>query len=219
MLVTLTIIKYPTRFVPFAFFAMAMHRLPLWLHKNISFYKLMGTGKNGTFDKIPDLNQWAIMAAHKENITEINIENLYGNFIAKWFRFFKCTIIIYQLEPVESHGTWDGKKPFGILPAKSEYEGKIAVITRATIRLNKLKYFWQNVAPIAVKMEEAKGFITSYGVGEVPWIKQATFSIWESKEDMKNFAYGMKEHAEVIKKTRQQKWYSEDMFTRFKVLE
>jgi hypothetical protein len=28
----------------------------------------------------------------------------------------------------------------------------------------------------------------------------------------------MKEHAEVIKKTRQQKWYSEDMFTRFRVL-
>ena len=67
-------------------------------------------------------------------------------------------------------------------------------------------------------MVNADGFIISYGVGEIPWIKQATFSIWESKAAMKNFAYGMKEHAEVIQKTRQQKWYSEDMFTRFKVL-
>ncbi len=215
MLVTLTIIKYRTRYIPFAFFAMAIHRLPMWLHKNISFYKLMGTGKNGTFDKTPDLKQWAIMAAHKENISELSLANLYGNFIASWLCFFKCTTTIYELEPVESHGTWDGIKPFGILPAKSDYEGKIAVITRATIRLSKLKYFWQNVAPIAAKMVQAKGFIKSYGVGEIPWVKQATFSIWDSKEDMKNFAYGMKEHAEVIKKTRQQKWYSEDMFTRF----
>ncbi|MEX0636129.1 MAG: hypothetical protein WD135_05125, partial [Ferruginibacter sp.] len=40
---------------------------------------------------------------------------------------------------------------------------------------------------------------------------------WDSKAAMKAFAYGMKEHAEVIQKTRKQDWYSEDMFTRFKI--
>jgi heme-degrading monooxygenase HmoA len=219
MLVSLTIIKYPSRFIPFAFFAMAIYRLPLMLNKNISFYKLMGTGKNGTFDKIPDLKQWAIMAAYKNETQTFSITALYGNFIDKWLSFFKCKTNTYILQPVESHGTWDGKKPFGNLPAKSDYEGHIAVITRATIRFKKLKYFWQNVAPIANKMNSAKGFIKSYGVGEIPWIKQATFSIWQSKEDMKNFAYGMKEHAEVIQKTRKENWYSEDMFTRFRVVE
>jgi hypothetical protein len=92
------------------------------------------------------------------------------------------------------------------------------VLTRATIRLNKLKYFWQNVAPVANAMSTAEGFITSYGVGEIPWIKQATFSIWENKKAMQNFAYGMKVHAEVIKKTKKQNWYSEEMFTRFRVM-
>ena len=67
-------------------------------------------------------------------------------------------------------------------------------------------------------MSGANGFITSIGIGEVPWIKQATFSIWESKEQMRQFAYKMKEHAEVVKKTHQEKWYSEDMFVRFKPL-
>jgi heme-degrading monooxygenase HmoA len=52
----------------------------------------------------------------------------------------------------------------------------------------------------------------------MPWIKQATFSIWQSKAAMKQFAYQMKEHAEVIRKTRQDNWYSEEMFIRFKIL-
>jgi hypothetical protein len=36
---------------------------------------------------------------------------------------------------------------------------------------------------------------------------------------MKQFAYKMKDHAEVIQKTRKENWYSEDMFVRFKVLQ
>ena len=68
-------------------------------------------------------------------------------------------------------------------------------------------------------MATAAGFRFSIGVGEVPWIKQATFSIWNSKADMKAFAYGMKEHAAVIQKTRKEDWYSEDMFTRFKIIQ
>ena len=58
----------------------------------------------------------------------------------------------------------------------------------------------------------------SVGVGEVPWIKQATFSIWQTKNAMKQYAYGMKQHAQVIGKTRKEKWYSEELFVRFKVL-
>ena len=220
MYVSLTIAKYRSAFVPFALFAMALHRLPLWLNKNISFYKLMGTGRNGTFDKRPDWKQWGILAVHRQgNVNEIDaVKDLYGKFIAKWFRLFHAELTTYLLEPLEGHGEWDNKKPFGDVFIQQPYEGPIAVLTRATIKLSKLKYFWAHVAPVAARMHDAKGFIRSYGIGEIPWIKQATFSIWESREDMKAFAYGMKEHAEVIKKTRQQKWYSEELFMRFRII-
>lgn len=91
----------------------------------------------------------------------------------------------------------------------------IAVLTRATIRISKLKNFWKNVDGVANRMTQADGFISSIGIGEVPLLKQATFSIWESKSAMKQFAYQLQEHAEVIRKTRTEKWYSEDMFVRF----
>ena len=223
-MVSLTIIRYKKRYIPFAFFAMATFRLPLWLNKNISFYKLMGCGKNGTFDKTPDLQQWAILTLGNEQSvvdkTQKEILNtLYGGFIAGWLGLFGVKTITYLLDPIEGHGLWDNKKVFGELPMKSDYEGKIVILTRATIRLSKLKSFWKNVDSIASQMSTAKGFIISYGIGEIPWVKQATVSIWESKEDMKNFAYKMHSHAEVIKKTRQEKWYSEDMFVRFKIKE
>ena len=179
----------------------------------------MGSGKNGTFDKSPDLQQWAVLTVDRRKVTDDRkknlLQNLYGTFIAKWIKLFNCNTYTYLLTPIEGHGLWDGKKVFGELAPKSGYEGKIAVLTRATIRLSQLKNFWKNVEGVASQMASAKGFITSYGIGEIPWIKQATFSIWESKEAMKNFAYGMQQHTAVIKKTRQQKWYSEDMFVRF----
>ena len=95
----------------------------------------------------------------------------------------------------------------------------IGILTRATIRISKLNSFWKNVDSVANQMGSADGFITSLGIGEVPFIKQATFSIWESKMHMKQFAYQMQEHTEVIRKTRKEDWYSEDMFVRFKILD
>ena len=225
MQVTLTIIRYPKRYSWFALLAMAIHRFPFWLNKNITFFKLMGCGKNGTFDKHPDWQQWAIFAESKYSFDLADLQNekltdhLYGSFIAKWCRFFNCETWTIFLEPIEGHGLWDGKEPFDVKTKTTYYDGIIATLTRATIRISKLKAFWQNVAAATGEMASAKGFISSVGIGEMPYIKQATFSIWQSKDDMKMFAYQMHQHTAIIQKTRKERWYSEDMFVRFKPLQ
>jgi len=227
MYVTLTVVRYPVWLGWVGFFSMALFRLPLLLNRKIAFWKLMGCGKNGTFDKTPDVRQWAILVVHEKqanNANDISPESKhfetahYGAAIAWWWKFFNCEKWSIVLEPIEGHGTWDGKKVFGELARNSAYEGPVAVLTRATIHLNKLNAFWDNVDGVARLMAGSPGFVTSLGIGEVPWIKQATFSIWQSKTGMKAFAYKMREHAEVIKKTHQEKWYKEDMFTRFKII-
>jgi heme-degrading monooxygenase HmoA len=226
MTTTLTIIRYRKRFVFFAFLAMVFFRFPLWFNKRSRFWKLMGSGKNGTFDKKPDFQQWAILSVTNFRFKEVQLKHyqpdlllrkLYGPFISRWIGLFNCETITYLLDSIEGHGLWDGKKVFGELPGKSDYEGQIAILTRATIRLSRLKAFWKNVDGVASTMTGANGFVTSYGIGEIPWVKQATFSVWESKAAMKNFAYLSKEHQEVIQKTRKEDWYSEDMFVRFKI--
>ena len=67
------------------------------------------------------------------------------------------------------------------------------------------------------KIWTAKGVLFYKGVGEWPWIQQATVSIWESFQAVNQFAYQHKGHAEIVRKTRQQKWYKEDLFSRFVV--
>src|SRR4029077_2957380 len=110
---TLTIIRYPKKYIPFAVIAMALHRLPFWLNKKVSFYKLLGCGKNGTFDKHPDWQQWGIMAVQSNNMvaSDFNeashIKSLYGPFINKWLSFFECETWTIFLEPIEGHGRWD----------------------------------------------------------------------------------------------------------------
>jgi hypothetical protein len=222
MICTLTIVRYPKHLSWAGFLSMAVFHFPLFLSKKISFYKLMGCGKNGTFDKTPDWQQWAVLIVNSEwskvNSQELKNQNLepqIPNFLNAWFKFFNAEVLTIVLQPIEGHGTWDGKAVFGKLPKHTEYEGLIAVLTRATIRLNKLKSFWANVDAVASQMLGAKGFVTSFGIGEVPFIKQATFSIWDSKADMKNFAYNLHQHKDVIRKTHKENWYSEDMFTRF----
>lgn len=219
----LTIVRYPKWTAWAGFLSMAYFRIPLFFNKNAAFYKLMGCGKNGTFDKVPDVQQWAVlMVTDKNNLnnyqSSFDYKKVYGSFIAKWWKFFGCSQWTLVLQPVEGHGTWDGKEAFGTLPRTSDYDGLIAVLTRATIRVNRLQHFWRHVNGVARLMSSSEGFITSLGIGEVPWIKQATFSIWKNKESLKTFAYKMYEHTEVIRKTRQEKWYSEDMFVRFKIV-
>jgi heme-degrading monooxygenase HmoA len=119
---------------------------------------------------------------------------------------------------MQSHGKWNGKEPFGKPNNTIDY-GPMAVLTRATIKMSRLKNFWSHVDEVANLMAGAPGYITSIGVGEAPVYRQATFSVWENMEQMKAFAYGSKQHAEVIKKTRSEGWYSEELFARFRIIE
>jgi heme-degrading monooxygenase HmoA len=213
MIVSLTVVRYRKLFIPFALLAMAIHRLPMMLQKGCSFYKLLGSGKNGTFDLNPDWQQWSLLACWE---SMEHFDQFYKrSFVQLWWKLLCQERWTILCEPMQSHGQWSGKEPFG-KPAPQEINGPVAVLTRATIRFNRLKNFWANVGAVANMMNNAPGYITSFGIGEAPVYRQATFSVWKSIDDVKAFAYKSPEHAEVIKKTRDENWYSEELFARFK---
>jgi hypothetical protein len=213
MIVSLTIIRYRKLFIPFALFAMAVHRLPMMLQKGCTFWKLLGTGSSNRFAFDPNWKQWGLLAVWSERK---DFDNFYtSSFVQKWWKILVAEQWTLLSIPLQSHGKWNGINPFEVDKADKNYDGPIVVITRAQIRLSKLKNFWKSVSGVSQQVDKATGHVTSIGIGE-SFHLAATFSVWKNAESMKAFAYASGAHSEVIKLARQEDWLKEELFARFK---
>lgn len=193
-----------------------MGRTPNLLKKvaGLRFCKLLGSGGDGGFSIFPNWGLYALLCVWE---TPLAAQNFFNNHPV--FLDFKEKSKYYQnifLESLSSHGKWDGQEPFE--NPKKKTEGKIVVITRAKIKLSKIWQFWRFVRPASKDMKGKDGLIFSVGIGEVPLIQQATFSVWENTEKMTQYAYKSKQHQQVIQKTREVGWYSEELFARFAII-
>jgi len=217
MIVALTITKFRGFTIPFAFVGMAVLRLPLWLNKRCRFWKLMGSGKDARVDLAPDYKHWAVLTTWDNRN---DCDNFYRHsFVLKWFGFFGIESFTILLKPLSSHGLWSAVEPFKPGKIGNSHTGKIAVITRAAIKFNKLQEFRQNIKRAADAMRTAPGFILSAGIGENPFFDQATFSVWADADSMKSYAYKSFDHSDVIKLTREREWYKEELFARFSIVD
>ena len=201
----------PSRF-PRAIHAMGFDRFRLMLDKNVSFHKSLGTGKGETFTP-SDANalQWGLIASVE------NIEKFDNSFVIKRWRRISVSEYRAVLEPISSHGQWAGKEPF-VATAK-DWDGAVAAVTRARIKWSQNFRFWRSVPPVTVSLKSAPGLIAAIGIGEAPIGLQGTFSLWESAAAIREFAYKGAAHQKAIADTSTYKWYSEELFARFAVLD
>ena len=201
----------PSR-VPFAVVAMAMDRFVLRRSKNVGFFKSLGTGKGETFTP-SDANalRWGLIVEVQD------IDSFDQSFVVKQWRKNSASEFRALLEPISSHGQWAKQEPF-IATAK-DWNGPVAAITRARIKWHQNFRFWSSVPPVTMSLKSAPGLISAIGIGEAPIGLQGTFSLWESAEAIKNFAYKGAAHQKAIADTSAFNWYSEELFARFAVRE
>lgn len=178
------------------------------------FYKLMGSGRNIGFSIFPDWGVYAILGVWENE----QAANDFFNHSAIYKRYQEMSFEQWTIfmKPIQTKGLWSGGNPFTPSSALDTKNPLIAVITRATIKTNKLLKFWRFV-PISQRpiQRGCAGLIYTKGVGEIPIVQMATFSVWENVESLQKYAYTSVEHREAIKKTHQIDWYKEAMFTRF----
>jgi heme-degrading monooxygenase HmoA len=177
----------------------------------LEFFKLMGSGGKNGFSKMLNVNVYALLAVWESE----QAASSYFDESKHFSRFQRRATEIWTIymKTSKAHGKWSGNNPFQTFePYQS---GPIAVITRARIKFRFLRKFWSYVPAVSKNLDDRDGSIFSIGIGEYPWLMQATFSLWEDEESMRNYAYNSKVHREVIQKTRTLGWYSEELFANF----
>ena len=190
-----------------------MGRSPI-IQKNtngLSFFKPLGTGSGNGFSVKPDFSTFGFLAVFK---SEELAKEFLGTDVVKEYTKTTVSYSHVLMRTVKSHGEWSKLNPF---ESSVEYDKTkpLAVITRATIKPKLAYQFWKNVPAVSKSMDKYDELIFSKGIGEFPLLMQATFSLWSSAEAMINYAYKNPKHAEMVKKTRELNWYSEELFARF----
>ncbi len=191
---------------------MAFARPQLARIPGIRFWKLLGSGHGSGFSLRPNWARYGLLAVW-ENADAA--ERFFSHSaLMHAYRRHADEIWTVHLQPLEVHGRWSGMNPFFPLtpPIKT---GPIAVLTRATIRLNRLRAFWNAVPATSQAIVRAAGLLASVGLGEAPLFRQATFSLWRSVGDMETFAFRTAAHREAMRRTRDENWYCEELFARF----
>jgi len=182
----------------------------------LRFFKLLGSGKGRVFSITPDFYLYGLMAVWK---TEEAADNFFQSSpIMQQYNLHCDEQWTIKLKPIKANGLWDGVNPFIPIEHNISTNRPIAVLTRASINLSALPAFWKYGKETSKAIEKAQGLVAAIGLGELPFVRQATFSIWENQQSMLEYAYKTTHHQQVIKKTRSDNWYSEELFARFEVL-
>lgn len=210
---TLTFFKYKSLFNKIWAFLMMQFMHPyLKNDQGQKFYKLLGSGKKG-FNPLPDWEVYALLQVWEN---EAKADAFFSTSKAmQKYRAHAREIWTLYLKNIQAKGEWGGEQPFKVNANLQENGLPIAVVTRATIKFNKLRTFWKYVPTSQSYLVNNPDLLFTKGIGEVPFTQMATFSIWKSEEALKQFAYRHKNHRDAIKMTHQQNWYKEELFSRF----
>ncbi len=209
---TLTFFRYRVGLARlWAFNMMQFAHRPMGKQQGLQFYKLLGSGRSLGFNPFPDWGTYAILQIWD---SQAAADAYFTSALHQRYQKKAKEVWTLYLRPIQCKGLWSGGQPFQIQPPDPALKS-LAVITRASIRWRQMWKFWQYVPISQRPIDQASGLLYTKGVGEVPFVQMATFSLWENEAALRKYAYESPEHLEAIRRTRELDWYGEEMFVRF----
>jgi heme-degrading monooxygenase HmoA len=205
------LISEPTWKSPVAMARLGLDRPRLSRVDGLHFWRLMGTGRGNNTGPGADLRRTAVFAVWDD---EVQLDAFIAThpIPARWASAGEAWHV--RLRSLGGHGRWRGVDPLAGME-KGDRGGAVAIVTRADVRLRSSRAFGHAGREVDTELHTAAGLIDVVGIGEAPIARLATFSVWDSMDAARDFAYAMPRHQQVIEETRSGRWYSEELFARF----
>jgi len=185
-------------------------RFSLYNIPGLQFFKVLGSGFEGGFSTKPSFHKQGLFCVFdsEQHATQFRTHStLIQSYLKHSREFFAVTLNVFS-----TRGSWANTQLD--ITAKAPVSGPIASLTRASIRPLKANAFWKNAQPAEVSINQSEGVLLSAGLGEAPYLRQATFTIWEDEIALNAYAQ-QGAHLAAIKAAYGQQYFSESMFTRF----
>ncbi len=208
--------RYPPRHALGAMAAMVRGQRGLSATPGLRFARQLGTGAGSAMGLGADLCRWATFAVW-EDAAALDDFLADSPIAARWRQGHETWTV--RLAPLSAHGAWSGARPLDAVDADAAAgagDGPVAVLTRARIALRHWPAFYRSVAAVESHLHRQRGLVAVLGIGEAPVGLQATFSLWRSASDVEAFAYRGGPHDGVVRRTRAEGWFSEELFARFR---
>lgn len=181
--------------------------------RGLTFHRMLGVGRR--FAGVdPDWSRYVLLTVWR---AEEDARRFLGEHPA--FRRYRARAqgdVVFHLAATRVTGTWDGSQPFGEATT-ADPDGEVAVLTRATLRLQAQLSFWRATDAVLPELDAAPGLVRALPIGELPVLRSGTFSLWQSGAAVTAFAR-MPKHAAAMRARAEQGFYAEELFARFAVL-
>jgi len=173
--------------------------------------KVMGSGDGGGFGLKPSSSRQALFCLFT---TEDHADSFLNSSKAQAYAQRSQEFCSAKLRAYSCKGTWSGQSIAVTTSPPVEGDGPIATLTRASIRPFSALRFWRMQPASEVSLNAASGCLMATGVGEAPFFRQATFSLWTSTAAMDAYAR-TGAHLAAIHAAHEGAFFSESMFARF----
>ena len=173
------------------------------------FSKVMGSGFDGGFGLRPSGSRQALFCLFAN---EAVADNFLASRIAQAYACRSREFCTAKLRAYSCKGTWSGRAIE--VTASAPISGPIATLTRASIKPLSARQFWRMQPASELSLKQASGCLLATGVGEAPFFRQATFSLWTSVDAMNAYAR-TGAHLAAIQAANAGGFFSESMFARF----
>ena len=176
----------------------------------LAFWRLLGTGRGADTARSVDLRRSALFAVW-EGEEHLDAFLRRSEVALRWRDADESWHV--RLRSLGGHGSWRGADVLaGLVGGRAD--GPLAVVTRADVRTAAWWRFDRAGPAVSRQLVAAPGLLRAVGIGEAPVGRLATFSLWRDVAAMRTFATSPP-HADVVRRTRRERWYGEELFARF----